>query len=125
MLGTKGLRLFLCAVLAGLACGLKLPAATVFSRRAAFAAAVGASSTLLQPPRPAMADSKKDFESCISKCVYEATKITKGVAQVDVMPRSEAFAMCKPKCATSKKDLTRGGSRDSVNLNDDGTRKEQ
>ena len=70
------------------------------------------------------ADDKKAFESCMSKCVYEATKITKGVGQVEVMGRTEAFAACKPKCAKSKKDLSRGGSRDTVNLNEDGTRKE-
>ena len=94
------------------------------SRRACVAALGGASSAALLPLRPALADEKKDFESCMSKCVYEATKITKGVGQVEVMGRAEAFAACKPKCAKSKKDLTRGGSRDSVNLNDDGTRKE-
>ena len=61
--------------------------------------------------RPAHADGGKDdkkFQACLSQCVYEATKITKGIAQVEVMSRAEAFATCKPKCATSKDQLLIG-----------------
>ena len=40
--------------------------------------------------------------------VYEATKISKGIADVEVMSRAEAFAKCKPKCAKSKEQLLIG-----------------
>ena len=117
------LQLLLLSLLALGAEALRVPVGV--SRRTCLAAALGgASSAALISPRPALADEKKDFEACMSKCVYEATKITKGVGQVEVMGRTEAFAACKPKCAKSKKDLSRGGSRDTVNLNEDGTRKE-
>ena len=117
------LQLLLLSLLALGAEALRVPAGV--SRRTCLAAVLGgASSAALISPRPALANEKKDFEACMSKCVYEATKITKGVGQVEVMGRTEAFAACKPKCAKSKKDLSRGGSRDTVNLNEDGTRKE-
>jgi len=44
------------------------------------------------------ADKGKAYNDCISKCVYEQTKIAKGIAQVEVKPREEAMAECKPKC---------------------------
>ena len=50
----------------------------------------------------------KKFESCLSQCVYEQTKIAKGIAQVEVVSRSEAMASCKQKCATSKDQLLIG-----------------
>ena len=50
------------------------------------AAASGFAAALLLPfPRPAIAgDGKydKSFEACLSKCVYERTKISKGISQV-------------------------------------------
>ena len=54
---------------------------------------------LLPSTRAAHADSKysKEFETCLSKCVYEQTKITKGIGKVEVMSRTEAYGMCKPK----------------------------
>ena len=48
------------------------------------------------------------FEECLSKCVYEQTKITKGVGKVEVVSRTEAYGICKPKCATSKEQLLLG-----------------
>jgi hypothetical protein len=44
------------------------------------------------------ADKGKAYNDCISKCVYEQTKIAKGIAQVEVKPREDAMAECKPKC---------------------------
>lgn len=52
--------------------------------------------------------SDKKFQECVSKCVYEETKITKGIAKVEVVSRTEAYAICKPKCATSKEQLLLG-----------------
>ena len=74
------------------------------------AAVAGVAASLLLPSRAVQAASKydKDFESCLSKCLYEKTKITKGIAQVEVISRSEAYAQCKPKCATSKEQLLIG-----------------
>ena len=73
-------------------------------------AIVGAASLLSTLPRACNAASKydKDFDNCLSKCVYEKTKITKGIAQVEVISRAEAFAECKPKCAKSKEQLMIG-----------------
>ena len=83
-------------------------AAAVSTRRAALAALPMAAA--LSRPRAALADSKYDkkFESCLSLCVYEQTKIAKGIAQVEVVSRSEAMATCKSKCATSKEQLMIG-----------------
>ena len=39
----------------------------------------------------------KAFDECLSKCVYEETKITKGIGKVEVKTRSDSFAVCKPK----------------------------
>ena len=44
----------------------------------------------------------KDYNVCISDCIYEATKITKGVAQVEVVTREEAMVDCKAKCRPLK-----------------------
>ena len=92
-------------LLASVADGLRVDLQARVSRRAAFSAAAVAAVSL--PPRIASADSKYDkkFEACLSQCVYETTKITKGVGQVEVISRSEAYATCKPKCATSKEQL--------------------
>ena len=89
------------------ASGWTLPALEQPSRRTAGA---GVAASLLLPSRAVQAASKydKDFESCLSKCLYEKTKITKGIAQVEVISRSEAYAQCKPKCATSKEQLLIG-----------------
>ena len=89
------------AAVSGLRCGLS-------TRRGAV---LGACSAAVATLRPAHADGGKDdkkFQACLSQCVYEATKITKGIAQVEVMSRAEAFATCKPKCATSKDQLLIG-----------------
>ena len=71
-----------------------------------------AAATALQLPTPARADAgKKDdkkFQQCLSECVYETTKIAKGIAKVEVTSRTEAYALCKPKCATSKDQLLLG-----------------
>ena len=50
----------------------------------------------------------KDFDNCLSKCIYEKTKIAKGIAQVEVVSRADAIAECRPKCATSKAQLMIG-----------------
>ena len=39
----------------------------------------------------------KAFTECLSKCLYEQTKIAKGIGQVEVVSRQEAYAVCKPK----------------------------
>ena len=71
---------------------------------------ISIAATALALPRAARADGKYDkkFESCLSQCVYEQTKIAKGIAQVEVVSRSEAMASCKQKCATSKDQLLIG-----------------
>ena len=64
------------------------------------AASAAALSTAL-PARRALADGKKsdkEIQACLSKCVYEETKIAKGIAKVEVVSREEAFKICKPKC---------------------------
>ncbi len=65
---------------------------------------ISIAATALALPRAARADGKYDkkFESCLSQCVYEQTKIAKGIAKVEVVSRTEAYAICKPQCATSK-----------------------
>lgn len=63
---------------------------------------------------------RADLPPCIrslSKCVYDKTKITKGVGQVEVMGRAEAFTACKPKCAKSKSDISRGNRSDAYDEN--------
>lgn len=79
----------------------------MLSRRAV---ASGSLAALVLPSQSAHAASKYDkaFDDCLSKCVYEKTKITKGVGQVEVVSRADAFAECKPKCATSKDQLLTG-----------------
>ena len=75
------------------------------------AAVLGACSAALRPAaRASAADGKDDkkFQSCLSLCVYGETKIAKGIAQVEVVSRSEAFAKCKKKCATNKDQLLLG-----------------
>lgn len=92
------------------------------SRRAAVA---GLAAAVTLPGTAAFADSKYDkaFDNCLSKCVYEKTKITKGIGQVrtflfsqaqsmvvvarirpppplgqvEVVSRADAFKECKPK----------------------------
>lgn len=73
------------------------PPTTSLGRRAAVGGGIAAA--LLPSTRAAHADSKysKEFETCLSKCVYEQTKITKGIGKVEVMSRTEAYGMCKPK----------------------------
>ena len=91
--------LLVLVVLLNAACTAGMRIGATMNRRACATAAFGLASTAL----PAVADdkekNKKKFEACLSLCVYEATKITKGIGQVEVMGRPEAFAMCKPKCA--------------------------
>ena len=97
--------LVLFAFLAALIHGLQLGH---LGRRGAVLGACAA--TVLRPNAPARADggkSDKKFQECLSKCVYEETKITKGIAKVEVVSRSEAYAICKPKCATSKEQVRR------------------
>ena len=81
--------------LLGAAQGLRIGSAC--GRRSAVA---GAAALFLRPAQPALAGDGKDdkaFQTCLSQCVYETTKITKGIGQVEVTGRAEAFAMCKPK----------------------------
>ena len=86
-----------------------VPAAASCSRRAILPAAVGLAFTGRLPAR---ADDKskydKKFQSCLSQCVYEAMKISKGIAEVEVVSQKEAIATCKPKCAKSKEQLLTG-----------------
>ena len=87
--------------------GLRLPAnPPQLSRRHA----VGlATATML--PGAAHAGGKdgtkddKAFTECLSKCIYEATKITKGIAKVEVTSRQEAYVECKPKVCRSSQLL--------------------
>ena len=71
------------------------------------------------------AEPSKEYTKCLSQCVYDTTKITKGIAkacaqpsstgciqltelcfytraQVEVKSRDEAFVECKPQCAKYK-----------------------
>lgn len=100
--------LFILALFATAAYGLHLDAC--LSRRGAVLGAAATAATALSQPARAGGTGKDDkaFQSCLSQCVYEATKITKGIGKVEVMDRSEAFKMCKPKCATSKDQLLLG-----------------
>ena len=88
----------LLAVLA-LAAGWRVP--PPLGRRAFVAAVTGAASSAL-PLRPVSASGDKQYdkkyEACISQCTYEKLKIAKGVGQVEVMSRTDAFAACKPEC---------------------------
>lgn len=81
------------------------------SRRAAVALPAAISAAFLGQ-LPARADDKskydKKFEKCLSMCVYEKTKIAKGIGEVEVVSRSEAMAVCKPQCAKSKEQLLLG-----------------
>lgn len=76
----------------------------------ALAAAAAAAAPPLAPARaianimPAKVNDKgKEYTECLSTCVYESTKITKGIGKVEVVSREEAYAACKPKCADKKK----------------------
>ena len=76
----------------------------------ALAAAAAAAAPPLAPARaianimPAKVNDKgKEYTECLSTCVYESTKITKGIAKVEVVSREEAYAACKPKCADKRK----------------------
>jgi hypothetical protein len=51
---------------------------------------------------------QKKFVDCVSACIYDRTKIAKGLAKVEVIPRDEAAKMCKQRCATSKEQLLSG-----------------
>ena len=86
-------------------------APAALGRRAAVALPVAVGAAFLRQS-PARADDKskydKKFEKCISECVYEKTKIAKGIAEVEVVSRSEAMAVCKPQCAKSKEQLLLG-----------------
>jgi hypothetical protein len=69
------------------------------NQRRAFLLAATAALTAGTAILPASAaDKGKAYNDCISKCVYEQTKIAKGIGQVEVKPRDEAMAECKPKC---------------------------
>ena len=94
--------LLLIVVIVAAASGLRIEH---LGRRSAVLAACTAASTTLRPIAPARAGGGKDdkkFQECLSKCVYEQTKIAKGIAKVEVVSRTEAYAICKPQCATSK-----------------------
>uniref|UniRef100_A0A7S3TFD7 Uncharacterized protein n=1 Tax=Emiliania huxleyi TaxID=2903 RepID=A0A7S3TFD7_EMIHU len=71
-------------------------AAPQLSRRAVAVTAAAAAGRA--PARAFAADKGKEYNDCMSKCMYEATKITKGIAKVEVTPREEAKEMCKPQC---------------------------
>ena len=95
-------------LLAAAVSGFRAPSGA--TRRSVLSGACAAASLSLFPTQQAAADGKYDkkFEACVSQCLYEQTKITKGVAKVEVMSRAEAYAVCKPKCATSKEQLLIG-----------------
>jgi hypothetical protein len=59
------------------------------------------------PPLPALAESKygKEYEKCLSECIYEEEKITKGIAQVEVVSKADAMNTCKVKCKDLKKKV--------------------
>ncbi|KAL1499808.1 hypothetical protein AB1Y20_012493 [Prymnesium parvum] len=78
------------------------------SRRSAFGSA--ALALLPQVVWAGQEGTKNDkaFQECLSKCVYESTKITKGIAKVEVVSRQDAYLECKPKCAKTKEQLMTG-----------------
>lgn len=87
--------------LLGVTRGLRAPAPRV-SRSAVVSGACSAIALPWLPRRATAADKKysKKFEECLSKCVYDKTKIAKGIGKVEVMDRPEAFKLCKVQCAT-------------------------
>merc|ERR1719217_1139704 len=85
-----------CATATGSA--VRATCAPVTSRRAAVGRLAPALLLPWLPNAASAADKSKAFTNCVSNCVYEKTKITKGIAQVEVMSREEAFAVCKPEC---------------------------
>ena len=98
--------ILLVAVFALAASGLRV---AHVGRRGAVLGACAAATRLPAPARAAEGQkSDKSFQTCLSKCVYDVTKITKGISQVEVISRQEAYAQCKPKCATSKDQLLIG-----------------
>jgi hypothetical protein len=82
------------------------------SRRAMLPAAVGLA---FSGRLPAGADDKskydKKFQACLSQCVYEQMKISKGIAEVELISQKDAIASCKPKCAKSKEQLLTGAPK--------------
>ena len=104
MLATSPMLSRLLAVLLFAACasGLKMmpPAprsAAMCSRRAVPLVAAGVA---FAPRAPAFAADKsakedKKFIACLSECVYTETKIAKGLAEVEVLSRAEAYARCE------------------------------
>ena len=100
----------LLTLLAAMATALRSPLGSashdVTSRRAA----IGGAAALLLPTTAVFAADKYDkaFEECLSKCVYMKTKIAKGIAQVEVVSRADAFKECKKECATDPKQLLLG-----------------
>merc|ERR1719291_972494 len=76
-------------------CVVPAPHTQIFSRRAALAL----TPLLAHAGTPASAaDKGKEYNSCLSQCVYDATKIAKGIAKVEVMSREDAFEKCKLEC---------------------------
>jgi ribosomal protein L24E len=107
----RAIRWLLVVVLAAVVQGLNLSPGTLLGRRAAvgLCSAAFAGAPLLRPANAASSGKyDKKFEECLSKCVYDVTKITKGIGQVEVTSRTEAYGICKPKCATSKDQLLLG-----------------
>ena len=96
------LLLLVLALFAAAVNGLRVEHA--LGRRSAILSAATALTALRPAPARAGGTGKDDkaFQSCISQCVYTETKISKGIAKVEVMSRTEAYAKCKPQCATSK-----------------------
>ena len=103
MLATSPMLSRLLAVLLFAACasGLKMmpPAprsAAMCSRRAVPLVAAGVA---FAPHAPAFAEKSakedKKFIACLSECVYTETKIAKGLAEVEVLSRAEAYARCE------------------------------
>ena len=96
--------------------GAALQLGGVSPQRASRRAAVGFAALAVLPhaARAGGSGNTKDdkaFQECLSKCVYEKTKITKGIAQVEVVSRTEAYAECKPKCAVNKDQLLIGKAK--------------
>ena len=95
-------RLLAVLLFAACASGLKMmpPAprsAAMCSRRAVPLVAAGVAFAQRAPAFAADKSAKEDkkFIACLSECVYTETKIAKGLAEVEVLSRAEAYARCE------------------------------
>lgn len=77
-----------------------VPVCSASSQRRCFL--FGAAAALTAAAPAFAADKGKTYNDCMSKCVYDATKISKGIAQVVVESRGDAMAECEPTLAGTR-----------------------